>query len=793
MPREIPSHKSVRTCPALLARGRRIHTLITTVVIMGASQFYSMGAVQRSFVIEPVPAWVEPVALESAVDSNSLSTSSGSVCLVNDHQIRVSASSLERYYRRANKVLSSGGLDDLSQLELEFEPSYQKLAIHYIRIHRGEQVIDALNPSEVRVVQKEEELSQRLYNGTLSAVVFLNDVRIGDVIDYAYSVNGSNPVLNGQYADSYPLASRIATQRLRWRVLWPSSRKLLYRTRNSQALPSVKETGGQTEYLWQQNNVKEMEFEESTPSWFSPVPLVQVSEFADWSALARWALPLYAVQRPLVPALVSQIERWRKQSEAPERQLIEALRFVQDEVRYTGIELGPYSHMPTQPNIVFARRFGDCKDKSLLLCTILSELGIDAHPALVDTESRGTISEDQPSPYDFNHVIVRASLADKVYWLDATIGLQRGDLTRCANPVYGRALVIREGTVDLEEIPTCEVDAPTTEVKETYTASSYHGPGSLEVVTTYRLADADKMRYQLSQQSLSEVSKTYLSYYAQVDPSIQPVGSIQVEDDEASNTIRVTEHYGIPDFWKSGRREFYAGLISDRVGKLPAANRTSPLALTSLVYFSETIEARLPEHFPISGGSGTIATNQLDFRYSFISAGNTLTLAYQLRQRSDHVPVADLPRHSEAIGKIQKLLGYEITRDGDTAITNPVTALSFVPLLVIITPFAVFGAIKLMRRRRQQSRQTEYKRSLRVSRGESPESAIPVTSTNDFAAHLLAFRCPCGVNYSLSGPSMAQNSLTFDGRRMSVVSLMCNHCARTRDIYFTVSGTEPDR
>src|SRR2546426_849100 len=131
-------------------------------------------------------------------------------------------------------------------------------------------------------------------------------------------------------------------------------------------------------------------------------------------------------------------------------------------------------------------------------------------------------------------------------------------------------------------------------------------------------------------------------------------------------------------------------------------------------YFTETIEIRLPRHFSISAHSETIATTSLDFGYSFSSEGNNVTLAYRLRQLTDHVPVDGLSRHSEAIAKIQKVLGYQLNRDAASGVDESGSANSYLALLVVILPFVVFGAIKLIRRRRLQARRSEYERRLKV-------------------------------------------------------------------------------
>ena len=71
---------------------------------------------------------------------------------------------------------------------------------------------------------------------------------------------------------------------------------------------------------------------------------------------------------------------------------------------------------------------------------------------------------------------------------------------------------------------------------------------SLFVVTTiYRGADANAMRYRLSSESLDELGKADLNYYANQTPSIQLDGAHQVSDDQNANTITVTERYIIEE------------------------------------------------------------------------------------------------------------------------------------------------------------------------------------------------------------------------------------------------------
>ncbi|HJQ69854.1 MAG TPA: DUF3857 domain-containing transglutaminase family protein [Blastocatellia bacterium] len=745
------------------------------------------AAAGQSFNIKPQPSWVQTTEIPTLAMQGA--GESGSASLLAEQQSRAAASGTERFHRRVEKVVTSAGLDDVSELQIEFEPSYEQLSIHHIRIIRGGRVIDALKPGEIKVIQQENDLYQRIYNGMLSALIFLHDVRVGDLVDYAYTIKGDNPVLRGRYVDFVYLQTGRATAKMSWRLLWPAGRQLNMRARNTEAEPRVRELAGETEYLWEVENLPAFEYDSNTPDWFDPTPTVQLSEFASWDEVTRWALPLYEVPRGPAPALKRQIEEWRAKFEDQESRLLAALRFVQDEVRYLGIEMGRQSHLPTQPSVVFERRFGDCKDKSLLLSTILNSLGIEAHPALVNAQAGHTLDEWQPSPFAFNHVIVQARLGGKTYWFDATATEQRGRLDVRYNPEYARALVMREGSTELVEIERADHRAVTTEVREFYTISSYATPAELEVVTTYRGGDADDMRNQLAQQSISELGKAYLKYYAETDAAIQSDGDLKVDDDEDANTIVTRERYRIPNFWTNGSRTFVADRISGEVTRPAVSRRSQPLAVRFPASLAHIIEIRMPERMSISKDSETISDEAVTYRYSSGQTGKTVKLEYYYTALRDYVPAEKAAKHLEALGKIQRTTGYEISTRNVQPEWGKLWAV--VGFGIFIAPLVMGGIVLGVMRVQANRRRSNVPAYFRLPPGASPQSAIHVFNEYDFGRHLMAFRCRCGAPFYRPGSPLHQEGLTFDGRRLTVVRLSCQYCAGFQDVYFAYQQAGP--
>jgi transglutaminase-like putative cysteine protease len=738
------------------------------------------ASAKPSFTVQPPPSWVQTVAAPADAEKNQ--PEDGLRDLLDDQQVRVTSNGSQNYNHFVRQVTTSAAVERVSQLQLDFEPSYQSLVIHHVNVVRAGQVVNALRPSEIKVIQREDELDKQLFNGTLSAVVVLNDVRPGDVIDYAYSVNGDNPVLAGHYADVFSLAHSNTVALLRVRLLWPSARKLFVRPQQTDLQPAVTQGAEEVEYVWERRDAPGVENEDSTPAWYDPTPLVQLSEFETWGDVARWAAPLYAPGE-LSPALRAQIEEWRRLPSAEER-LLAARRFVQDEVRYLGIELGTYSHTPTRPSKVFERRFGDCKDKTLLLATMLNELGLEARPALVNTEVHRALDDWQPSPYAFDHVIVRAQLGGKTYWLDPTIPYQRGTLANASTPEYERALVVSPDTQSLAKIPLTNPDAPTSSIREVFEVKSFDAPVRLTVTSLFSGPDADAMRFHLAGKSREDMGREYLNFYADREPSIQPDGLPEVADDERANIITMTERYTIPSFWKDSKHEFPAQYFGDGLGKPDVSRRTSPLAVAFPYNVEQLTEIRLPHRQAVPTEEKTFEDDALRFTVNAVADDNVVRLRYALVTKQDAVPVSKVEEHLATLDKALANTSYELTQGPPIDPPDFVSAARGLFYLLVVGGVCLLIVYGWLRRRRYARLAEAHSVSRRLP-GALPETAIRLGAESDIGSYVQSFECPgCGRR---TCDIASRQGLVYDERRLVVVHVQCERCRATQDFYFTVA------
>ncbi|MFO7324247.1 MAG: DUF3857 domain-containing protein [Pseudomonadota bacterium] len=194
---------------------------------------------------------------------------------------------------------------------------------------------------------------------------------------------------------------------------------------------------GTREWRWRQGPVTAETPEPGMVDAASISPGVMFSTLPDYPALMdAWmqnATPMMQVT-PKVQALADEITRGitdrRGQAEA-------LYRWVAGEIRYVAIALGNGGYVPHPADEVIEARYGDCKDKTVLLVALLAARGIRAVPVLIRTGDRYTWQE-VPLLAAFNHAI--AYLPEFDLYVDGTVPLAPFDSLPA--PLRGRQVLV---------------------------------------------------------------------------------------------------------------------------------------------------------------------------------------------------------------------------------------------------------------------------------------------------------------------------------------------------------------
>lgn len=246
-------------------------------------------------------------------------------------------------------------------------------------------------------------------------------VEDGCIIEYAYEIRNLKPVLPFDFfatffcQEFYPLEVDIME------IVLPENIELNYKKFNTNLAPQIITEGNKKKYIFTNTKQKEIIPEPRMPSIRDrdTFPQLSVWTLKNWETISRWYINLVQEQMKSDNELTSFTRELVGDKKTQEEKINAIFNFVSQKVRYVAVLLGPYTHKPHAAYEIFQKRYGDCKDKTILLLTMLKIAGIEGLPALVPSYSE-YFDESVPSLEAFNHVIAVVPSGDKYFWLDAT-------------------------------------------------------------------------------------------------------------------------------------------------------------------------------------------------------------------------------------------------------------------------------------------------------------------------------------------------------------------------------------
>jgi lipoprotein NlpI len=548
-----------------------------------------------SFSIEPAPSWVVP----AAESPNAVIARTPLHYRVIDDQTRLQGGNRWAYSHVVRVVDEAASLGIASQIQIEFDPSFETLALHHVRILRSGKKIDKLDPSRIELLQRETELEKRMYNGRVTASILLQDVRVGDQIDFDYSLRGLNPVFDGNYVDLlWTGTDKGPTAQYQFRLLADASRKIQYKTGTDMAVSSHVTGAGIRETIFRRNSVPQLRADLGAPSYVFVPDQLQLSEFQDWSQVRRWGQGLFSEPVSQSTGLDDAAADIRRRAADPAGRLLETLKFVQTDVRYFGNELGVNTHKPTAPEKVLAQRFGDCKDKVLLMMALLRRLDIAASPVLVSARFRAHVADMLPSPLAFDHVIVRVALNGTTYWLDGTRDHQTGNLANRQALGLGKGLLLADETAGPIELQSA-FDEVRANVEDIVRVDQFTQDPTLESRITYRGDLAEILRAAMATRPLHDIETQIDQQYSRFFPTLQSAAPLEVHEIPDEDAFTIVQKFTIPGFWHfndktqlTAQMAFWA--LVDPLRYPASASRLQPFAIVLPGIYEHRITVELP-------------------------------------------------------------------------------------------------------------------------------------------------------------------------------------------------------
>ncbi|HEU4407917.1 MAG TPA: DUF3857 domain-containing protein [Polyangiaceae bacterium] len=323
-----------------------------------------------------------------------------------------------RFHQVVFQPLTEEAAEDARQYAFTFQAGRDVVDLRAARVYRANGAVDETVETAQAPV---DNPAIAMYTSTRSFVVQLPRLAPGDVVELRYRVDEATP--RNDFGDTFsetayfqafePVASA------EYVLVTPRARRVPLRVPEGLKVKRDERDEGEV-------HIARVSADHVAPLLPEPLmpPLAEVaaplsaSTFASWEDVGRW---FWGLAREQLDAddETRKLARELTKGLTDEREKVRAVYdFVVQKTRYVALEFGIEGFKPRRCTLTLSRGWGDCKDKAVVIVTMLRELGIPARLVLVRTGMRGLAPTDAPSYAFFDHAIAYVPSLD--LYLDGT-------------------------------------------------------------------------------------------------------------------------------------------------------------------------------------------------------------------------------------------------------------------------------------------------------------------------------------------------------------------------------------
>lgn len=325
----------------------------------------------------------------------------GSVAVDETHQLYLGRDRrVEETVSVAQLYLTAKGIESDGNNGFWLDANHQRAEIEAAYVVQPDGAIADIDPSTLQIN------NQNVYNiftDTVYVTVPFAQLRPGSIAVLRYKIVSDRNKLPMPWARNLFPANFYPLERFRTEVRWDAAAQPpAWQT----DYPKLDCRQGKQELVCATTAAAApLPVDNQMPSAFDVLPVLVLAESSSWAAVAA------GMEKLAEPALsrdgsVADLALRLRGDARDVKEIVSRLSgFVSREIRYVGLERGKGGVIPRPTAATLERRFGDCKDKTMLFVDLARNAGLDAYPVLASTGRMSLAKLLLPSGVYFNHML----------------------------------------------------------------------------------------------------------------------------------------------------------------------------------------------------------------------------------------------------------------------------------------------------------------------------------------------------------------------------------------------------
>jgi tetratricopeptide (TPR) repeat protein len=318
------------------------------------------------------------------------------------------------------RVQTDAGVQELSEIVFPYNAANEQMDIRYVRVRKRDGTTATIGPDAVKELLAPVVRDAVAYSDCKEKHISVPALAPGDTLEYEIATRVVTPPAPGEFWFQHSFLTNVIVLDERFEVNAPASRKIILKSPAPWHYETVTANDRHI-YRWKHSNLthaaSDPSKKESEQANENP-PDVQLTTFATWQEVARWYANLAQGRADSSPEIRAKTQELM-QSRASEIDKEQAIYdFVSKEIRSVDLPFGTGPYRPHRAAEIFANRYGDSKDKHILLAAMLHAAGIPSEAVLISY--RRKLDASFPSPTQFDHVVTVVPQAGESVWMDST-------------------------------------------------------------------------------------------------------------------------------------------------------------------------------------------------------------------------------------------------------------------------------------------------------------------------------------------------------------------------------------
>jgi len=368
-----------------------------------------------------LPFWVQGQEVEGIIkDSPGAEQYPNAGALILLHQKELQVGEEGNWEIREHlvvKVFNDRGKREYGDIKRRFDQRWERLTVEGARTIKEDGTQIEVPPNARNIINPPELSAATIYANVRELVVSFPGLEENSIIDYQLKLKSERPLEDRFFWGSELFGGEEPILKKEFSISLPQGKRFNYELLNGLSSPRVERKGGRVKYTWQVSNAPQLTPELAMPPLTEVVPRLLYSSFDSWEDVGKWLGGKFFPKLEMGGEVEAKAAELCQGANSDEEKVEKIFLWVATQVRNVPLRLGDGGYTPHRASLVLQDRYGDPRDKGILLLGLLRAEGIEAWPVLVNNSNQKVV-EGIPSPGQFDGLIIAVIQSGRTIWLD---------------------------------------------------------------------------------------------------------------------------------------------------------------------------------------------------------------------------------------------------------------------------------------------------------------------------------------------------------------------------------------